>query len=146
MTRAERAVENFAKGYNCAQAVVLAFADLLGEEKDLLLRTVSAFGGGFSRAREVCGAVSGMAYVVGRTQGYSDPKDPAEKQRVYGVMQKLIQKFRAEHGTIVCKELLKGCKVVDGDRSGRPCPKMIETAARLLSEVLFPDGEASAKD
>ncbi len=141
MTRAEKAVAHFAEGYNCAQAVVLAFADLLGEDEDVLLRTVSAFGGGFSRAREVCGAVSGMAYVVGRTQGYSDPKNPDEKQRVYAVMQGLIQKFRAEHGTIVCKELLAGCKVVDGDRCGRPCPKMIATAARLLAELLFPGGE-----
>ena len=59
-SRKEAAMRNFEQGYNCAQSLVLAFADLLDMEEEPLLRMVSAFGGGMGRLREVCGSVSGM--------------------------------------------------------------------------------------
>ena len=37
MTRREIAMENFKKGYNCSQAIVLAFADLLPMDRTTLL-------------------------------------------------------------------------------------------------------------
>lgn len=46
MTHKEKARENFLKGYNCAQAVFVAFSDVtdLSEEKAFLIS--SSFGGG----------------------------------------------------------------------------------------------------
>lgn len=37
---------NFLGGYNCAQAVLLAFAEDAGLEKNTALRLASSFGGG----------------------------------------------------------------------------------------------------
>ena len=34
--RAERAREAFEQGYNCSQAVVVAYADVLGQEPDMM--------------------------------------------------------------------------------------------------------------
>ena len=48
MTRREIAMENFKKGYNCSQAIVLAFADLLPMDRTTLLRIASSFGGGIT--------------------------------------------------------------------------------------------------
>ena len=60
--RGERARDFFLQGYNCCQAVLLAFADVLGSEgfaDESLLKTIgSGFGGGFARVREVCGSFS----------------------------------------------------------------------------------------
>ena len=54
------AAELFVKGYNCAQAVVMAFSDLTGLSPEYSAKMVSSFGGGMGRMREVCGAVSAM--------------------------------------------------------------------------------------
>ena len=71
--RGQRAMGFFLEGYNCTQAVVLSFADLIGMEKKTLLRMSSSFGGGMGRLREVCGAVSGMFLVAGFLYGYDTP-------------------------------------------------------------------------
>ena len=61
MTHAERAKNNFLNGYNCAQSVVLAFADEIDVPEKILLAAAMPLGGGLGRLRETCGAVSGGA-------------------------------------------------------------------------------------
>ena len=56
----EIAEKYFTDGYNCAQAVFLAFSDELGVDADTAAAISAPFGGGMGRLREVCGAVSGM--------------------------------------------------------------------------------------
>ena len=65
-------MQNFKNGYNCAQAVLLAFSDELEIDEKTLALISSSFGGGMGRMREVCGAVSGMFMVAGLKYGYSD--------------------------------------------------------------------------
>ena len=63
MDRAKQARENFLNGANCAQAVLAAFADEAGIDRDTALKIGSGLGGGMGRLREVCGAFS--AAVIG---------------------------------------------------------------------------------
>ena len=65
MNHGEKALELFHSGYNCAQAVAVAFCDVTGLDEKLTAKMVSSFGGGMGRLREVCGAVSGMFMVLG---------------------------------------------------------------------------------
>lgn len=58
--RVAQAVAYFKEGYNCAQSVVLAYADLYGLTHDLALHVAASFGGGIGRMRETCGAACGM--------------------------------------------------------------------------------------
>ena len=145
MTRKEKAVENFYKGYNCSQALTLAFADLLPIDEDTLLRLESSFGGGMGRLREVCGAVSGMFAVAGLLYGYSDPETGAVKAEHYKRIQELAKAFEDKYGSIVCRELLG-----TGGRSTptpsprteeyykkRPCPELIGYAAQVLDEYIL---------
>ena len=60
-----KAEDNFIQGYNCTQAVVLAFSDLLNYDTESLLKLASPFGGGMGRLRETCGAFSGVLIVLG---------------------------------------------------------------------------------
>ena len=62
--RALRAKEFFIKGYNCAQSVALAYADVTSLDEEMVAKITASFGGGMGRLREVCGAVSGMAFVA----------------------------------------------------------------------------------
>ena len=70
MQRDLYAAELFLKGYNCAQAVAVAFCDVTGLEESFAAKMASSFGGGMGRMREVCGAVSGMLMVAGLLYGY----------------------------------------------------------------------------
>ena len=74
MTKGEIAKNNFMQGYNCAQAVLLAFCDDLGFDEQTALVLASPFGGGIGRMREVCGTVTGMYMALGLARGYSDSK------------------------------------------------------------------------
>ena len=42
MKRSEKALSYYSNGYNCAQSVVAAFADLLKMDEDIAVRMVSA--------------------------------------------------------------------------------------------------------
>lgn len=82
-SRGELARELFREGYNCSQAVTLAFADELearGISREMAAGLASSFGGGLGRLREVCGCVSGMALVCGALEGYTDPKAAARSR------------------------------------------------------------------
>lgn len=145
MTRGEKAEALFAEGYNCAQAVVIAFEDLHGLDRETAAKMSSSFGGGMARLREVCGSVSGMFLVAGLLYGYDDPKAKEEKAAHYARIQKLASDFQAEHGSIVCRDLLglteKKQEPVPEERTAeyykkRPCKKIVGRAAEILEEYI----------
>ena len=94
---------NFKEGYNCSQAVFAAFSEEVGLPRQTALQLASGFGGGIGRMREVCGAFSGAVMALGALYG-SD--DPAHKTAVYAMVQELAAKFKAETGSLICRELL----------------------------------------
>src|SRR5699024_4067694 len=83
MEKSELAREYFFKGYNCAQSVALAFTEELGMSEETVARTVSGSGGGFVRMREMCGAVSGMVFVLSVLRGYGEPVSGDPKTACY---------------------------------------------------------------
>ncbi|MBR4016909.1 MAG: C_GCAxxG_C_C family protein, partial [Oscillospiraceae bacterium] len=107
MNHSEKAAELFLSGYNCAQAVAVAFCDVTGFDPDRTAKIVSGFGGGMGGLREVCGAVSGMFFVISSLYGYDDPTDDASKKRAYSQIRELATKFQEETGSIICREILK---------------------------------------
>ena len=149
MTHEEKAVNAFANGANCAQAVVLAYADELGMDEKTACRLASSFGGGIGRLREVCGAVSGMMMVLGLLRGYDDLHDPDAKKAHYQTVQALANRFREENGAIVCRELLELRKGEQNDPNPTPrdaqffhsrrCADFVASAARILDEKLNED-------
>ena len=62
--------------YNCAQSVVLPFAESLGISEKIALGFAEGFGGGMKRA-SVCGAVTGGIMALG-LYGLGDPDTLAE--------------------------------------------------------------------
>ena len=143
MEHATKAAELFLEGYNCAQAVAVAFCDVTGMEKDYAAKLVSGFGGGMGRLREVCGAVSGMFFVLSYLYGYDAPGGDSKKKQLYGQVQELAEGFRTKNGSIICRELLDN-PPSDPNPSPRtaeyyakrPCARMVMTAAELLDEFI----------
>lgn len=139
MDHSEKAAELFLSGWNCAQAVAVAFCDMTGLEEKTAARMASSFGGGMGRMRQVCGGVSGMLMVLGLLYGYDEPEDRLGKTALYAQVQALAGKFREEAGSIICAEILKDPSTdptpsprTAGYYQKRPCARMVATAARLL--------------
>ena len=152
MTRGEKAKALFEEGYNCCQAVVLSFSDILGIDKTTLSMLASGFGGGMGRMREVCGAVSGMFMAANLLNGYSSPTDNEKKKATYAMIQQLAECFKEENGSIICRELL-GLKSPEGTPvpekrteeyyKKRPCGELCRIAADILEKYIS-DNELSA--
>lgn len=144
MTRAEYAAKLFYDGYNCAQAVTIAFADVTGLTTDFSATMASSFGGGMGRMREVCGAVSGMLLVAGILYGYKGNEGDDAKKAHYALVQNLAGQFREKVGSIVCREILKNppADPVPSPRTEeyykqRPCARMVFLAAQILDDYLL---------
>lgn len=143
MDHGMRAAELFLGGYNCAQAVVVAFCDVTELEPDFAAKMASSFGGGMGRMREVCGAVSGMLMVAGLLYGYDTPGDDTSKMAHYTLVQGLAGQFRQEVGSIVCREILKNPpsdpkptpRTAEFYKT-RPCARMVILAGQILDRYI----------
>lgn len=144
MNHQKQAAELFLSGSNCAQAVLVAFCDVTGLAPDFAAKLSSGFGGGVSRMREICGAVSGMVIVADLLYGYTRPGEGDEAKREhYHRIQALCEQFREEAGSIVCREILKN-PPSDPNPSPRtteyykvrPCARMVMLAARILDDYI----------
>ena len=140
----QRAEELFREGYNCAQAVFLAFA-CEKMDRDEAARLASSFGGGLAGTRNTCGAVSGLAMAYGLLRGYADPTDKEAKRAEYETVREMTEEFAQQNGSIICRELLGLGRDVNyvppSDRSTeyykkRPCPKLCACAAGILAQYL----------
>lgn len=146
MSKGDIAKQNFMNGYNCSQAVLLAFCEDFGLEKETALKISEPFGGGMGRMREVCGTVTGMFMVIGLAMGNDNSKDNTTKKNVYKSVQELATKFKEDNGSIICRELLGLQKAnkesyVPSERTTeyykkRPCPELCKYAADILEEYL----------
>ena len=142
MKHSEQAAQLFVDGYNCAQSIAVAFSDVTGLTPETSAKMMSAFGGGMGRLREVCGAVSGMFFVLSALYGYDSP-NPAIQKEIYGTVQALAEKFRQQAGSIVCREILKNPPSDPNPTPRtaeyykvRPCTRMVIIAAEILDEYI----------
>ena len=144
--RSEEAKNNFLAGMNCAQAVLCAFADCCGLDRETALKLASGFGGGIARQREVCGAISGICMAADLIRGPGEASDKAAKDEHYAFIRGLCDAFRDETGSIICRELLglapkQSDSPVSEARTAayyrkRPCAELVALAAKILSEHL----------
>ncbi|MBQ2951131.1 MAG: C_GCAxxG_C_C family protein [Prevotella sp.] len=149
MTKEERikkAEDLFMQGYNCAQSVTAAFADIYGYTEEQALKLSASFGGGIGRMRLTCGAACGMFILAGMDCGSSDINDREGKSANYKVVQDLADAFKKEFGTLECAELLKLKKDAPlsheaSERTAeyyakRPCVNQVVAAAKIFADYL----------
>jgi len=144
--RVQLAQDNFLKGYNCAQSVFLAYADLVGLDKETASCVSLSFGGGMGRMREVCGAVSAMFMLNGFKYPVSDITSLEQRKANYAKVQQLAAGFKELNGTIICRELLSSLDAKDTNPTPsprtyeyygkRPCGRFITDAAYLIGQLL----------
>ncbi len=114
-----------------------------GLDRHAALKVASGFGGGMGRLAETCGAVTGAFMVLGLKHG-SPTTDQQAKEAVYARVREFAKRFKACHGSLLCRDLL-GCDLstLEGSAlaqerklSATVCPRYIQTAAEILKDML----------
>lgn len=140
---AAMAVNLFDQGFTCAQAVLAAFAGRHGLDRDAALRLACPFGGGAMGGGATCGAVTGGLLAIGLAHGRTRVEDEAARERTYDATRGFLERFRREHGSELCRELL-GVDI--STAAGREaaakaglfrtrCPKLVRSAARFVTAL-----------
>ena len=133
-SKAKEAVACFNEGFNCAQAVLTAYCEDFGLDRETALRLACGLGAGMGRLQETCGAVSGAYLVIGLKYG-------PEKEQTYAMVQEFARRFEAKNKTRNCRALL-GVDLLGGDRRTAServnsiCPQMVQDAIEILESLL----------
>lgn len=146
MNEVNKARELFLEGFNCSQSVFCAFCHRFDIDEDTAKKISAGLGGGIGRQREVCGAVSGAAMVLGSIAAATNGDDNKSKAENYELVREFCERFKALHETIICRDLLrlsaeKKETAKPDDRTAayyknRPCLKIVEDAAEILTKMI----------
>ena len=147
---ARHAAQLFLQGYNCGQAVLVAFARHYDLTPEMASRMSAAFGGGMGLQRMTCGSVLAMAVLAGLEWGNETPADRPAMQRSFRAIQTLTARFIEQYGSATCGEIMgfKGFQKADGPAHHqpvpeayrtRPCAMKVALCARLFAQLLTED-------
>ena len=144
--RVSKAIVFFGSGYNCSQAVFMAYSDIYAIDTTTAAKIATSFGGGMGRLREVCGAVSGMFLLLGMHYPFIDTNDKAAKDINYKAVQRTAIEFKKEMGSYICADLLKIKHEPQVPESSvrsesyyklRPCARCVAIAAEIVGKEIL---------
>lgn len=141
-SRVLEAAKKHKDGYNCSQAVICTYADLLDIDEETCFRVSEGFGLGISKEYRTCGSVCAMVIAAGLKNSDRNMKNPSSKLSTFELGHKMIDKFEEMNTTSICKSLRGSDGVTDRIRSCRGC---VMDCAKIIEEVLF-EGEFEPYD
>jgi C_GCAxxG_C_C family probable redox protein len=103
----EKALEVFRAGYNCAQAVLIAFQNEKANETEAAMALAAGFGGGMGRLQQTCGALTGAFMAIGQHCNRTYHSNELIKENSRRLIQSVHKKFVELHKASDCKSLLK---------------------------------------
>ena len=145
MNKEDYAIEQFTKGYNCAQAVLTAFHDEIEIDEKHLLKVASGFGGGMGHLQLTCGAVTGALMVISLIHGHSNVNEIEAKENTYSRIMEFNKKFKELNNTTQCRELLGAdfesdegrMKIMTENLHEKVCHKAIKDAVTILRDLIL---------
>ena len=149
MDRCAMAYQYHKEGWNCAQSVAGACADLAGRTPEEVMPLLGGFGGGIGGSHEeVCGAVSGGVLILSLCFPHAQGEDQAAKRNIYRVTKEYRRRFSEVFGLTRCGDLLRAKPgVTDKNPASQRlgvtahCDNMIVTAVELLESLIQEERE-----
>lgn len=142
--REKQAVRFFAEGNNCAQSVLMAYADVLGLTREQAAMVSVGHGGGMGRLRLHCGAFSAAVMLAGALEG-SEGAKKEHRPQTYARVQEIHRRFVEKNGTVSCAALLGKAGVPENPTpeertpeyyAKRPCARIIRSACQIIDDML----------
>lgn len=120
--RKERAVYLKHNGYNCAEAILITYSDLIDLDKDTLVKIGSGFGSGMGGFEATCGALVGANIVL----GILNTTDIKTKF----ISKEMVSEFKNMSGALLCKDL----KGIETKHVLCSCEDCIRNAIEILDK------------
>ena len=142
----EEAESTLFKGLDCAQSVLYSVLDELDADPEMIQRVATGFGSGMF-AGETCGAVAGSIMALGIKYGTSVPVNQTDKDACIEKVEEFRRRFKALHGTTMCRELLGAdvstdegmAKIEAEELMPKTCPYLVADAVNILLEMFDED-------
>lgn len=142
--RIRRASDNFMNGYNCSQAVFMAYYDLVKMDKTIAEKVVLGLGGGVGGSGEICGTLSSMSLFGGFAVNSTEPD---YKSLVYAKVKHNVDEFGKTFGGVQCRYLksasetrMENTPAAEREKkyyNNRVCIEYVVEAARRVGKMLL---------
>jgi len=136
----ERSLELFKSGYYCTESILIAAAEKLGIESDLIPRIASGFGSGVAETNGTCGAVPGAVMAIGLLCGRNNSAESIKQN--YQLTQEFVEKFKESFKNTSCTALTKcnpstteGKKKFKDENVICTCNSIVEKSGEILDEL-----------
>ncbi len=123
--RKENAVYLKHNGFNCAEAILLTYKDLINLPDDTLRRLGSGFGSGMGGFKATCGALVGANIVLGLLNS-TDTKTKF-------ISKDMVDEFISMSGALSCHDL----KGIETKKVLCSCEDAIRNAVEILDKKLY---------
>jgi C_GCAxxG_C_C family probable redox protein len=120
-----------AKGFHCAQIIVLLGLRMLGKENPDLVRAMHGFTGGLGRCGRLCGCLAAGLSLFGLYAG-KGTEEESEDPMIYMMAAELGDWFRERFGSDQCCDLTNN----DPDVKKTVCPPIMEETFAKVLEIL----------
>lgn len=139
--KVDRVMQGFGEGLYCSQAMLAAYCDELGLDRETALKISCGMAAGMARLGSTCGAVTGAYLVLGLKFGSCSSDDKQSLEKTFALIREFDRRFTEKHGSTCCRELLGvdlccGDKALASQRVAERCPLLVKSAAELLEEIL----------
>ncbi|ABO50930.1 C_GCAxxG_C_C family protein [Desulforamulus reducens MI-1] len=123
----------YKEGYNCAEAIFLAFREYLAPElSPELVKLITGFGSGVGHAGCLCGALSGSVMALNMVKGRTSNQE--KRDAAYDTVRQFHDRFREQFGSTDCRVL--NPHPHDTPEQLKNCLKITGGTAKLLMEFL----------
>ena len=140
-SKVNEVLESFGGGFYCSQAILSAYCEEYGLDKETALKISCGLTAGMARLSSTCGAVTGAYMVISLKYGNCLLGDKDAIEKIFALIQEFDKRFIEKHSSTNCKELLGvdlryGDKDLAGKQVKKLCPCFVKDAAEILEAVL----------
>lgn len=130
MNKEEYAVQLRNKGYNCAQAVLCAYAKELNVDEKQLFILSEGLGSGLACTQGTCGALNAACMIQSVLSSTGNLETPNSKGITYPKVVKIVKDFENEVGALKCRDI----KGIETGTVLMECEDCVRLACKLVDK------------
>jgi len=134
--RKELALKLFNEKYNCAQAIMIAYSDLVNIDREMAFKIASGFGGGIVRLGKICGTINAAVMILSLRYGGVEKDDIESANKTREIIRMFIKEFSENHTGINCTDLLTEDQGKNHTMHSGKCSNIVAEVCDLLEKYL----------
>lgn len=136
--RKQKAIRLFNERYNCAQAIMLSYCDLVNMDETMAFKISSGFEGGIAKLGKTCGTINASVMLLSLRYGESNKEDIDSKNKRREIIRNFMNEFMNIHKKgINCTDILTEEEGKTYNMHSEKCLKTVSEVCDLLDKYMF---------